>query len=95
MEFVTELMHVPRLLSAGAVMAVLTRPVLWPEALAAGRRMAPPGWWRSAPRSPLPPANYLRFRQQTNNGGDGTGPLQGHDLVAFLKWCRSNRSSLG
>ncbi len=88
-------MTVPRWLSAGAVRAVLTRPSLWLEALAAGRRLAPRRWWRSAPWSPLPPANYLRFRQQTNSGGDGTGPLQGHDLVAFLKWCKSNRSSLG
>ena len=87
--------HPARRIGGGALLAVLARPVLWSEAVSAARRMAPTGWWRSWPPLPVPPDAYLRFRQQTHAGGDGSGALAAHDLVVFLKWCRSNRNALG
>ncbi len=54
----------PSLRAAGAVLA---RPRLWSSAA----RLAPPGWWRRWPPSPLPPADYVRFRTQTMYGDDG------------------------
>ncbi len=82
--------------AAPAVFAVLKRPALWGEGLRLLIRTAAPGWWRTWPPIPAPPADYLRFRLQTNSGGDGSNPVvRPHDLVDFLQWCRSNRQVLG
>ena len=86
------------LLSAAspAVVAVLKHPELWGEGLRLVKRTAAPGWWKVWPPIPAPPADYLRFRIQTNSGGDGSSPVvRPHDLVDFLHWCRSNRQVLG
>jgi hypothetical protein len=63
-------------------LALAARPALWPTAA----RLVPPAWWRRWRPSPLPPADYLRFRTQTMYGDDG--PLIPGDLIAYLEWCR-------
>ena len=62
------------------------RPRLWATALRQARRLARPGWWRHAPFLPLPDADYLRFRFETQYGSDGTPDA--HDLLTYLVWCR-------
>jgi hypothetical protein len=69
------------------VAAVAGRPALWPTALRQAARVAPRGWWRKWPPSPLPPASYVAFRLQTIYG-ERQGPVVGSDLVAYLEWCR-------
>jgi hypothetical protein len=65
-----------------SILAVAGRPRLW----ASAARLAPPGWWRRWPPSPVPPAEYVRFRSQTMYG-DGRAPDH-TDLVVYLRWCR-------
>jgi hypothetical protein len=74
------------------VFAVIRRPELWLTALRQTRVLARPGWWRRPPFLPLPSRAYLRFRLQTAYGGDGTGPIEGEDLVSYLRWCRAWRA---
>jgi hypothetical protein len=78
-----------------AVIGVLLRPALWPEAIRATKRFARVGWWKQWPPLPLPPADYMAFRVQTNSGGNGSAnSLTADDLVTFLKWGRGNRQVL-
>jgi hypothetical protein len=63
--------------------ALLRRPDLWLVA----SRMAPPHWWRRWPPKPFPPPDYRKFRLETMYGDDNAN-LGGHDLVAYLEWCR-------
>lgn len=86
---------------AGRVaVAVISRPLLWAEALRVAFRFAKKGWWRSWPPIPSPPADYLAFRIQTNSGGSGSvggaePSPEPADVVAFLKWTGSHRHLLG
>lgn len=73
------------------VSALLRRPRLWTTAAAVLLRTARPRWWTSAPFLPLPDAAYLRFRMETQYGGDGTTLPAPDDVVTFLGWCRRNR----
>jgi hypothetical protein len=59
---------------------------LWPAALRQAGRLAPPGWWRRRPFLPLPDADYLRFRLETQYGTDGVPDPS--DVVVYLRWCR-------
>jgi hypothetical protein len=77
---------VPVGIGARPIMAVLSRPGLWPTAFAAMRRL------RSDHGDT--PAAFLRFRQQTQRGGTGNDPMHADDLVQFLKWARGSRRSL-
>ena len=73
--------------------AVVVRPRLW---LVAGRQLralAPPGWWRAAPRLPLPDPDYLAFRLETMYG-DRARPPAPADVVAYLEWCRGQGRAL-
>ncbi|NLD75774.1 MAG: hypothetical protein GX643_03810 [Acidimicrobiales bacterium] len=67
---------------------LLRRPHLWATAVGVLLRTARPGWWRSAPFLPLPDATYLRFRMETQYGGDGTTTPDPHDVVTYIAWCR-------
>lgn len=67
--------------------AVVRRPSLWPTALVQIRRLAVRGWWRRPPFLPLPSPDYLRFRLETQYGGDQV-PEPG-DVVTYLEWCRA------
>ena len=68
--------------------AVARRPDLWPAAIRQAWRLVPRRWWSSPPFLPLPDPGWLRFRLQTQYGGDGRGPVVPADVVAFLEWCR-------
>jgi hypothetical protein len=73
----------------GAVLVVLRHPGLWGTALLQLFRLATPGWWRHWPPLPLPDPEYLRFRLQTQYGGDVSGRSPDpRDLVTYLHWCR-------
>jgi hypothetical protein len=80
--------RVPWSFWTGAAWLVARRPRLWTTALRQGLRLARPGWWRRPPFVPLPDADYLAFRLDTQYG---TGPAAGtpdpRDLVEYLKWC--------
>ena len=67
---------------------VLVHPSLWPTALRQVGRMSRPQWWRRAPFVPIPDADYLRFRLETQYGTDG--PPDPGDVLVFLRWCREH-----
>jgi hypothetical protein len=69
-----------------AAAAVLRVPSLWPTALRQGRRAVPRRWWARRPYLPVPSADYLRFRLETQYGH--RGEVAGEDVVTFLRWCR-------
>lgn len=70
------------------VVAVAARPTLWPTAIRQAGRMSRPHWWRQAPFLPVPDADYLRFRLETQYGTGGTPDPA--DVVVFLRWCREH-----
>jgi hypothetical protein len=76
-----------------AVGAVAVRPGLWGTAIVQAFALAPRGWWRRSPFLPLPDAEYLRFRLQTQYGDPDHQPEPG-DLVTYLKWCKGYRAVL-
>jgi len=69
-----------------ATLLVLVRPALWITALRQAVRLARRRWWARAPFLPLPDADYLRFRFETQYGSGGRPDPR--DLVAYLEWCR-------
>ncbi len=72
------------------VLAVAVRPGLWATAIGQVFRLSPAGWWRHAPFVPVPDPEYVRFRVATQYGGaEGAGSLDPHDVVEYLRWCRS------
>jgi hypothetical protein len=73
--------------AARVVVAVVRRPSLWLTALRQWRRTTLPAWWRQWPFLPVPSGDYLRFRLLTQYGSAG-GPVDPHDVVQFLVWCR-------
>jgi hypothetical protein len=76
-----------------AVVAVLRRPGLWPEALRAAGAMARRGWWRRPPFLPVPDRAYLSWRAATAYG-TAAAPIAPGDLVAYLRWRRRQRRSV-
>ena len=68
------------------MVAVVVRPHLWSTAVRQGFRLARPGWWRRAPFLPVPDADYLAFRLETQYGADGRPDPR--DLVTYFEWCR-------
>lgn len=66
---------------------LVRRPRLWVTAVVVLLRTARPRWWRSAPFLPVPDAAYLRFRMETQYGGDGTTVPDPDDVLAYLRWC--------
>jgi hypothetical protein len=69
-----------------AALLVFARPRLWWTALQQAVRLARPRWWSRAPFVPVPDADYLRFRFETQYGAAGRPDAR--DLVAYLEWCR-------
>lgn len=69
------------------VAAVGRRPGLWRTALVQAWRMAPAGWWRRRPFLPVPDADYLRFRLETQYGSEHEADPA--DVVTYLEWCRA------
>ena len=68
--------------------AVLVHPTLWPVALRQAARASRPHWWRRAPFLPVPDADYLRFRLETQYGTGGVPDPD--DVVVYLRWCRDH-----
>ena len=50
--------------------------------------MSRPRWWRRAPFLPIPDADYLRFRLETQYGTGGAPDPD--DVVVYLRWCREH-----
>ncbi|MTA28100.1 MAG: hypothetical protein F2562_04515, partial [Actinobacteria bacterium] len=67
--------------------AVLLRPSYWPAAVTVLRRLVPRGWWRRSPFLPLPSPSYVRFRMQTQYGGESSRPTV-PDVLKYLRWVR-------
>ncbi len=66
--------------------AVLTRPALWPTAVAAGARLLPARWWTGR-RAAAAATPWLRFRVETAYGAERTTPAPA-DVITFLRWLR-------
>lgn len=75
----------------GGVALLLRHPSLWATAVRSAFRLACPGWWRRQPFLPLPDADYLRFRMETQYGSDGNPEPE--DLITYLRWVRRTRRS--
>jgi hypothetical protein len=74
---------------------VAARPGLWPTAARQARRLARPRWWRRPPFLPVPDADYLRFRFETQYGtAPGVRP-DPRDVVSYLEWCRQAERRAG
>jgi hypothetical protein len=88
----------PSRLPAGWLLSVarglVSHPSLWIPAVAQVRRLAAPGWWRSAPYLPVPAPAYLAFRSQTMYGDSSRLP-EPADVRVYLEWCRSFPSTRG
>jgi hypothetical protein len=67
--------------------AVLARPRLWPVAIRQVRRLARRNWWRRPPFLPLPGSAYMRFRLETQYGGQSRRPVPS-DVIHYLTWCQ-------
>lgn len=68
------------------IIAIARRPRLWMTAVHLARRLRPDSADNIDP--------FLRFRNQTQRGGDGSGPPDTHDLVEFLEWARKWDSTM-
>jgi len=77
-----------------AVAAVALRPQLWSTAVVQLLRLAPTGWWRHRPFLPLPDADYLRFRLQTQYGDPDHEP-EPDDVVRWLEWSKRFAKAVG
>ena len=76
------------------VLAVVSRPRLWPTAIRQMYRMAAPGWYRRSPFLPLPSDAYLRFRLVTQYGDPKHRP-EPVVVVNYLSWCKQWNSDEG
>ena len=79
------------MVSWGVLGAVLRRPDLWVQAVRTAVAMAPDGWWRRPPFLPIPDRSYTRWRVATAYG-DPESSIAGEDVVAYLEWCKRQRS---
>jgi len=75
------------LIAAGR--AVVTRPALWPSAVAAGARHLPTRWWTGR-RAAAGAEPWLRFRIETAYGTERATPTP-DDVVTYLRWLRDWR----
>jgi len=75
---------------ASIVLAVVVRPKLWFIAMVQLIRLVPRSWWRRSPFLPIPSRSYIRFRKQTQYGGD-SGPIEVRDVLSYLNWLRDLR----
>lgn len=58
-----------------------------------GLALVPERWWASPPHLPLPDRRYWHFRMVTVFGGDGSGNLDDHQVVDYLRWTSQMRST--
>jgi hypothetical protein len=53
-------------------------------------RLAPSQWWARAPFLPIPTREYVKFRSQTQYGGQAM-PIKPEDVLSYLNWLRDFR----
>ena len=84
--------QVPPVFARGVVRAVASHPSLWPTALRQLARMTPPRWWTRRPFLPVPDADYLRFRLETQYGAlsESSDVMSPDDVVVYLRWCQTS-----
>ena len=70
--------------------ALIRRPRLLATAARQARALAPDRWWTRPPHLPLPPEDYLRFRQVTSTGSSQDLPAV-DEVITWLEWCRALR----
>jgi len=75
---------------ASIVLAVAVRPHLWFVAITQLFRLAPSQWWARAPFLPIPTREYVKFRSQTQDGGQAM-PIKSEDVLSYLNWLRDFR----
>lgn len=80
----------PRSPLRGYVAQALRHPTLIPSLLRAGWRFRARGWWRRAPFLPLPPAQYMAWRNETAFG-DPDAQTPPEALARYLHWTESMR----
>jgi hypothetical protein len=71
--------------------AIAKHPRLWPTAWRQYRVSLPRRWWTQPPFLPLPPAEYVRFRLQTQYGS-ADHRIEAADVLNYLSWCKLHRS---
>ncbi|MFZ4515384.1 MAG: hypothetical protein ACOYN3_03660 [Acidimicrobiia bacterium] len=69
---------------------LVVRPHLWGTAIAQLFAFATPRWWSRMPFLPIPDAQYVRFRLETQYGLESEPEPQ--HVVEYLEWCRSMRA---
>jgi hypothetical protein len=69
---------------------VARRPGLWATAWRQYRAGLPRQWWAHRPRLPVPPADYVRFRLQTQYGA-ADHRIDPTDVLNYLLWCKTHR----
>lgn len=72
-------------------LGLLRQPSLLPTALRQAVSLAPTRWWARGSHLPVPPADYMAFRQVTLSGDADALPSV-HDVIVYLEWCRSMRA---
>lgn len=73
--------------------AVLRKPGLVLELVAASWTFRARGWYRRFPFLPLPPRTYLDWRMETAYGDPDAVPPP-EELARFLRWARRMRSRM-
>jgi hypothetical protein len=71
--------------------AVIGRPSLWLTAVRQYRASVPRRWWVRRPHLPVPPAEYVKFRLQTQYGS-GEHHIEAADVLNYLSWCKLHRT---
>ena len=71
--------------------SVVTHPALWLTAWHQYRVSLPRRWWSRRPFLPVPPADYIRFRLQTQYGS-AEHRIEAADVLNYLSWCKLHRS---
>jgi hypothetical protein len=71
---------------------VAKHPSLWLTALRQYRATVPRHWWARRPYLPIPPADYVRFRLQTQYGSTNHR-IEAADVLNYLSWCKNHRAS--
>lgn len=84
--------HITPAFARGVVRAVASHPSLWPTAIRQLARMTPPRWWTRRPFLPVPDADYLRFRLETQYGfqPESSDVMAPDDVVVYLRWCQAS-----
>lgn len=82
----------PRLRLVPAFIRVVIEPALWITAIRVIWSIRRRGWWRQRPFLPVPSADYVAFRMETQYGNDiamtSRGPA---DVLEYLRWVRQWR----